>query len=778
MRKVRILIVEDERLTAEDIKTSLEALGYSVPALISSGSKAIKMVKKYKPDLVLMDIVLRGKMNGIEAADQIKYRFNIPVVYLTAYADETTLARAKVTEPFGYIIKPFEERELHSVIEMALYRSRMEQELKASQPWLATTLKSIGDAVIASDTNGLISFMNPVAEALTGWKKSEALNKSTETVFRIINKTTRKSVEHPVTIAIKTNDIVGLANHTLLIAKDGSEIDIDDSAAPIRNENGEINGVVLVFRDVTQRRLNQEKIRKLSRAVEQSPNIVMITDADGKIEYVNPQFTNIMGYSAKEIIGRNPAILRSGYMLSAIHEKIWATITKGEEWQGEFQNVKKNGELFWESVIISPILSEEGTIIHYLVIMEDVTERRRMQEEIFKARKLEALGVLAGGIAHDFNNILTGILGNISLAKMAVNQSERAFRLLIEAEKASVRAKDLTQQLLTFSSGGAPIKEAGSIILLVKESANFAISGSMVRCDFSLPRNLWHIEADMGQLSQVINNLVINAKHAMPDGGAIKISAQNITFAPGNRLALKPGNYVKLIFEEHGVGISKENIPKIFDPYFTTRQNGSGLGLTTAYSIIQNHEGKITVDSVENRGTTFAIYLPATSLRTEKKKSAIQKPLHGVGRILIMDDEEIVREVAVNMLTELGYEVTLAANGEEAIELFRLSQKSSQPFDLVIMDLTVRAGMGGKESGEKLRKLDKNVKIVVSSGYSANPIMANFKEYGFCDVITKPYRLEELSQVVASAMNIEKDAVPEKENLSVILAETSPGIVP
>ena len=622
MAKAQILVVEDEGIIAQDIQNTLKKLGYAVPAIAYSGKEGIEKAQEIQPDLVLMDIVLGGGIDGIEAAEQIRRRFHIPVVYLTAYADEKTLQRAKITEPFGYILKPFEEKELYITIEMALYKHEMERRLKESQQWLTTTLKSIGDAVIATDINGCVIFMNPIAESLTGWKQKEASGKHLKKIFNIINEKTGKQVDDPVTRVLREGIVVGLANHTILISKDGTRRSIDDSGAPIKDENGKIIGVVLVFRDVS--------------------------------------------------------------------------------------------------------------------------EKRRIEQELMKADKLNSLGILAGGIAHDFNNILTAILGNIILAKEFTRPGEKIYERLIEAEKASLRAKDLAQQLLTFSSGGAPIKKTMFISDLLKESALFALSGSNVQCEFSISNNLWAVEIDEGQINQAINNLIINAIQSMPEGGRIKLTAENVTVSEGE----KKGRYVKISIVDQGIGIPKEHLPKIFEPYFTTKQKGSGLGLAIVYSIIKKHDGYIEVETELGVGTTFKVYLPASLKNVFMRKGLKEKIQTGKGKILVMDDEELVRKVIGEMLVFLGYEVEFAKEGIEAIELYKKAKAQGQPFDAIIMDLTIPKGMGGKETINKLLEIDPTVKAIVSSGYSTDPVMTEFTKYGFKGFIIKPFKIKELGEVL------------------------------
>jgi len=628
MSKIRILVVEDEAIVAQDLKISLENLGYEIPAIAASGEEAIESALALSPDLVLMDIMLQGDMDGIEAVSSIRKEIDLPVIYLTAYADEDTLKRAKITIPLGYILKPFDEKELHTAIEIGLYKHQMELKLKKSKEWLTTVLKSIGDAVITTNNQGHVTFMNPVAENLTGWNREDASGKNLTEIFNIVNEQTNAVVKNPVDNVLKTGLVVGLANHTMLISKNGQTKPIDDSAAPVKDKTGNVSGVVLVFRDVT--------------------------------------------------------------------------------------------------------------------------ERRKIEQEQLKIQKLDSLGILAGGIAHDFNNILTGILGNITLSKMYLDANNKAYNKLEAAEKASLRARDLTQQLLTFARGGAPIKETISIRKIIDESAYFALSGSNIKCDCVIPDDLRSLKADASQLGQVISNLVINAAQSMPQGGTIKITAENIDINDKSGIPVQPGQYIKIKIKDVGHGIPNEYLAKIFDPYFTTKQAGNGLGLATVFSIINKHNGYIFVESEIGKGTAFFIYLPVSTETVIHKKK--KNMITGKGRILVMDDEVMVLEVCKAMIESLGYKTDSAKNGAEAIVKYKESMDTDSPFDVIILDLTVQGGMGGREAIKKLLAINPQVKAIVSSGYSVDSTMSKFKTYGFIDVLAKPYKLETLSKTLYRIM--------------------------
>ena len=378
----------------------------------------------------------------------------------------------------------------------------------------------------------------------------------------------------------------------------------------------------------------------------------------------------------------------------------------------------------------------------------DLTAHKMLEKEFAKIEKLESIGVLAGGIAHDFNNLLAAILGNLYLAKRYANPADKVFEKLTDIEEASLRARDLTLQLLTFSKGGAPIKKTAAIADLIKASTRFVLRGSNVRCEYLLPPELWPVEVDRGQFSQVLHNLVINADQAMPDGGIITISAQNVLITAQEMLPLKAGRYVKLSIADQGLGIKAEHLSKIFDPFFSTKETGSGLGLAVAYSIIKNHDGLIAVESKPGAGTTIHLFLPASEKTPLQVATAKEDLYTGQGRILVMDDDDAVRKIAAEMLRHLGYTPELARDGREALELYQKNTTAGRPFAAVIMDLTIPGGMGGREAVAKLLAIDPAVKAIVSSGYANDPVMADFRRYGFSGIAPKPYKIQELSRTL------------------------------
>ncbi|MDT8318043.1 MAG: PAS domain S-box protein [bacterium] len=545
-----------------------------------------------------------------------------------------------------------------------------------------------------------------------------------------------------------------VSGELFLLSSEGKRVPVEVSANVFTLEGKRV--IQGIFRDITDRKQLEDEMRKLSSAVKQSPASIIITDIEGNIEYVNPKFTKTTGYTYEEAIGRNPRILKSGEHPPEFYSKLWNEISSGNEWSGEFHNKKKSGELFWESASIVPIVNEKGVIINFLAVNEDITELKKMKEELVKKQKLESVGILAGGIAHDFNNILTAIVNNVFFAKELVLEGEdvaNVVELLESANDACFRAKGLTKQLLTFSKGGAPVLKTVLIGELIKKIAEFGLRGSTVKASYDIPDDLWPVDIDEGQISQVINNLIINAGQAMPGGGIIEVKAENLAITHSDDLLLKKGKYIMLAIKDDGQGIPKEIIDKIFDPYFSTKEKGSGLGLSTSYSIINNHKGLLHADSEEERGATFYIYLPASRNSVEASEKRNVSSDNRGGRILVLEDDVAIVKTLRDILNKEGFEAEYSADGNETIELYKKAMKSGKRYDAVMLDLIIPGGMGGKESMEKLKRIDPDIKAIVCSGYSENSVIANYEKYGFSDFISKPYEIYEIREKLSRLIN-------------------------
>lgn len=534
--------------------------------------------------------------------------------------------------------------------------------------------------------------------------------------------------------------------HIKFKRKDGTPYDTLFSLRPIAVEGKPCWQAIVS--DITERKQAVEALRKsrekYQELAESISDVFFAMDKNLRCTYWNKASEKLTGIPARKAIGKTfMEVFQENEVLEKV-KNMYLQVIETKKPEQLIVQYPSNEQIVHE-------INAYPTLEGVTVFVKDITERKRLEEELLRVQKLESVGLLAGGIAHDFNNILTMILGNVSLAKMQVASENEIFEMLSEAETASLKAQALTKQLLTFAKGGAPVKETTSIKDFLKESSSFLLRGSNSTCKFSIAEDLWPAEFDAGQMSQVINNIVINANQAMPEGGTIQVTADNLKIEIRHNLPVKPGRYIKISIVDQGGGIADKHLSKIFDPYFTTKQKGNGLGLAMAYSIIKKHEGHITVESQLGVSTTFHIYLPASEKTVSEKEEA--KLVKGQGRILVMDDEASLRNLIERMLENLGYESEVAADGAEAIQMYKEAQESEKPYVAVILDLTVPGKMGGKECVTKLLDIDPEVKAIVSSGYSDDPVMSNFQEFGFKGMMPKPFESLSLSKVLHEVLN-------------------------
>ena len=541
----------------------------------------------------------------------------------------------------------------------------------------------------------------------------------------------------------------------------------------LRHENTQLLDQVSMARDrlestvearTAELRVSETRYRLLAENIR---DVIWVMALDGShFSYISPSITPFCGYTPEQAMAHSIEdswTASSGRMVRKIlgGELAIEKRDRSDHFRSQILELEyrcQDRSTVWAEVRISMLYDESDHPIGMMGVTRDVTERKQMDDEkqrleaqLLHSQKIEAVGTLAGGIAHDFNNFLTSVLGNISLAKHTNLSAQAGNDFLIKAEKATLRAKELTQQLLTFAKGGEPVKQLISLDTVVKESSNFSLSGSAVACQYVFPPDLWPTDVDPGQISQVVHNIVINAVHAMPGGGTLAIHAENFlldTKSLDRNYSLSPGPYLKVSFRDQGCGISDEHLLRIFDPYFTTKSDGHGLGLASVYSIMKKHGGMITVESKLGVGTEFTLLFPASPDAQVSQVGEVLQLKHGKGNILIMDDDEFIRDMVGEMLINCGYSCQFAKDGYEAVSRYKETMKSTQPISAVILDLTVAGGMGGIETLRRLQSIDPGVKAIVSSGYSNAPVMANFQIHGFHGVVRKPYSIEELSRVV------------------------------
>ena len=799
-----IMVVEDDIISAEALRENLAGLGYTVLGLVDSGEDAIKIAMKYSPNLVLMDIKLSGPMDGIEAAAAIHKHLDVPVIYLTAYTDDQVLERARITAPYSYLVKPVRDLELKITIEMALYRHRMETRLKERERWLNTVLRSIGDAVLTTDDKGKITFMNPIAEDLSGWSLTEAEGRSFDEILHLVNEETGRAAKNPVSQVLKSCKIVGLANHTVLVAKDGTRRAIDDSAAPIMDEFGRLIGVVMVFRDVSRRRemaktLEHHRQHLEDLVAERTENLMAEINERKKTESHLRQETEFRstiinniaeGLCVWEAIADWPYIRFSlwngrmieitGYTIDEINEKGWYECVIPQPEKREQFRKRSEGILFGQpqksdeveitcadgktrTILLSTSLLEGQTDRpQVLWLMRDIThrkqaeqERDRLSSQLRQAQKMEAIGTLAGGIAHDFNNILGSIIGYGELIELfELPDNNEIQENLNHVLNSAYRAKDLVDQILAFSRKSEVERQPVLLAPLIKETLKFlrASLPSTIEINSNIQGLPGAIQADPTQMHQVIMNLCTNAAQAMGDqGGILKINlcAEYLDDDAASQFPdLSPGTYAKLSISDTGAGIGMEIRDRIFEPYFSTKEagEGTGLGLAVTHGIVQQHNGAIDFESGPD-GTTFHVMLPLETRMQAESVNGIEGNSDyptGKGRILLVDDEADLVRVGKIALGELGYRVDTEVDSTKALKRFGDEPNS---YDLVITDQTMPR-ITGLELAQKIRAIRTDLPIILCTGFSVMVTPDRLTDAGIDLVIRKPIRIGQLADAV------------------------------
>lgn len=534
----------------------------------------------------------------------------------------------------------------------------------------------------------------------------------------------------------------------------GAVVDWDSHGTPTR--------MFGIYTDITERKTAEEALRDSDYFIRKILDTVdegfIVLDSDFRILTANRAYCGQVGESCDAVIGRHCYEISHRTLRPCYEEgekcAVRLVFETGEPQTALHRHPEDNGNILFVETKAFPIKDITGAVTSVIETVNNITEKHFFEEERLKMQKLEAIGTLAGGIAHDFNNLLQGIFGYISMAKITLDQKDRSLAMLEQAEQALHLSVNLTTQLLTFSKGGKPVKEKISLQPVIENSVRFALSGSSIDFRIKFDEDLWAVDADEGQIGQVVQNMVLNADQAMSAGGTVVVTAKNVS-SPGRGLPHLPmdGKHIEISVQDNGIGISEKYLEKIFDPYFTTKEKGSGLGLTTSYSIIRNHGGVIHVKSGVDKGTTFYIYLPAVESQAEAPKVPKVSITGRRGRILVMDDEELIRNVAGALVKVLGNEVEVVEHGEAAITKYMSARESGRPFDIVILDLTIRGGLGGRETIERLLAIDPGVRAIVSSGYSDSAVVADYQKYGFKARLNKPYKLEELRDKLNALLN-------------------------
>ena len=787
--RIGILLVDDRQENLVALEAILEHPDYRL-VKANSGDEALKCVLKEEFAAILLDVQMPG-LDGFETAALIHRRKrsrHVPILFITALNKEDGYVfRGYSLGAVDYIFKPVDPDVLRAKVGVfaELYRKGwqirlqaeqllnserrdQERELTAVRASSESRYRHLADAipqmVWATDLKGTVTYVNqrwidyfgtsPIGTRF-GALRAVAHTEDFLATARALRKAARTVLPVSVEVRLCPMNRKDHRWHLLQLVPEHSAL-------------GTVEGWLGTATDIhDQKRLEHERAHERERLATTLRCIadgVITTDLEGRVVLINKAAELLTGWLQSEAQGTpitQVLDLRVHPGGGAVDSPLTVVFDEGAAIEEEHCAYLRSRAGVDRLVAkkSAPIWGPSNEPVGAVVVFQDITERRRMEEEQQKASRLESIGILAGSIAHDFNNILTAIMGNISLAKLYATQGDNVYERLSEAEKAALWARDLTQQLLTFSKGGSPVRQHLDLAALVEEAANFATRGARVSCRFSIEDRL-HVEADESQLRQVIHNLVLNAQQAMPEGGEVRIGVRKVRIGRDRDLPLAAGEYAEMTCRDVGVGIPPENISKIFDPYFTTKQRGSGLGLATSYSIIKRHEGLIRVESRVGRGSCFFVYLPLSSALAPRQASEIvvPEPAHSTARILVMDDDVFIRELLRRLLRHFGYQCEFAEEGQVAVQLYGKAQQEGHPFDVVIMDLVIPGGMGGQEAVKEILQLNPEARVIVSSGYSSDPVMAHFRQYGFCEALAKPYKNEEVRQAVARALARRYDA--------------------
>ena len=764
--RARVMIVEDEVIIAREIRMVLERLGYHVTSISGSGGQAVERAGRENPDIILMDINLKGPMDGIEAAGIIRERLAIPVIYVTASAEDRKIERAKKTTPAGYILKPFSEQDLKVSLEIALHvsaayreRDRALKELRESEAKFRMTFDASPDAVnINRLEDGLYVDVNQGFTRLTGYTRDEIVGRTSLEVSIWDDPGLRKKLLRELSEKGFCDNLEGRFRCK------GGNIKTALMSARVIPLQG-VPHIISITRDITERKMAELERERLLTAIRHSGEMIVVTDPAGTIQFVNQAFGEITGYDPGEVIGRNPRILKSGRQDRTFYQRLWATISEGETFRGRMINKRKDGSLYTEEAVISPVHDNEGRIVNYVAVKRDITgqikaeeELRRSEERLRQSQRMESIGTLAGGIAHDFNNILYPIIGHseMLIEDLADNpQLQGRARAIMNS---ALRAAGLVKQILSFSrqqqKGKAPVRiqeVIHEVLLLIRHSIP-----AFIEIDLTIDDTCPAVMADAGQIHQVIMNLISNANLAMEGRpGKLVIGLNEIEISPDGppEADLPPGRYIDLFVSDTGAGMEEALINRIFDPFFTTRDvgKGTGLGLSVSYGIVKQHGGGIRVESWSGRGTVFHVYLPVTpdAIPAPERITPVSDLKKGAEQILFVDDTDYIIDLVEPMLNRLGYRVTSRRDGFDALETFR---DDPDRFDLVITDMSM-PNLTGVQLAAEIRKTRPGMPIIICTGFSEQMDDEKARALGINAFLMKPVARDQLAAVIRDVLD-------------------------
>lgn len=788
LERIRILVIETENPDGSSVAADVAKLGYEVVATCRTGEEGLERFEELRPDLVLTDIPLGGEIDGVDTAHRLHQFGHVAVVYVTACADLTTVARARETQPHGYLLKPFTQDELRLSIEVAATRYLEEMERRRREQSYFEAFQSLADGVIAADLAGVIVFVNAAAVRITGWEAAESVGRSLNEVFRIFG---QDGEPKEVEIA----DLEGQSNDRLvwLTDRSGQRVAIQDRTAAIRDQQNSLTGLIILFRKLptpvqrevapaeplidTHEGTNHLPIASIVAEEEAEPNAVcqapvqsgaplidvvesisdplIAVDGRWRMVFANASAARLFERSTPQLLGTDFWSLLPPAAREAHHEELAHAMLHRQAVNCEMYYEEKQTWLEFRGYPFA-----EGL----LMLVKDITERRCEEERKSRMDRLESLGLLARGFAHDFNNLLTVLLGNLSLAEMRLRGSN-ALPELQTAKQATLQAQNLVQQLLTFARGGAPIKRPTDLSELLEAFFQHHPRVNGIEYDKEVQKGLPPVAIDPAQIRRVISNMVRNAEQSQMKGGRVMVRC----YAPDLRELYPnetfeddlPPQMARVVIEvrDQGEGIAPENLGHVFEPYYSTRksENATGLGLTVCESIAKAHSGSISVRSVVGEGTVVRFYLPVDSdaedidaLGMAKEPEIVEST---APRILVLEDDPLVRSLITRNLSTQGFEVVESAEGTETVKLYQEAMGERRTFDLVILDLSIPNGMGGVRTMEKLRAMDTDVVAIVSSGYSDDPVMAKPAAYGFTAVLPKPYEPIDMLRLVRNVLS-------------------------
>ncbi len=773
MEEKKILIVDD---ILDNLIILKSIINQYIPDIVvittQSATEGLEILNNNTIDCILSDVQM-PEMDGIEMCSKIKSNSStsrIPVMLISSHsADSCIKVKGLEAGANDFISRPINNEELASKLKVMIRISSAEKKLLQLNTEQKLTIKnksetiskietnfeailnSMTEAVISIENSGVITKMNPMAEKLTGWKQQDIKDNNIEQILNLINPK-KNSIPSIFGLSSKMSLTNQLNINADLISKENKIYSIEGTVTLIQNSSEFLNshnGFVIVFKDISSRKKEEEEKERLLLAIGQAAEMIVITDSDGIIQYVNPAIEKVSGFTPERVLGINPRFLKSGVQDEKFYKKMWKTLQSGEIWRGRVVNRKKDSTLYTEEKVISPVINDTGCVVNYVSVSRDITKEIAQEEKIKQSEKMDVIGQLAGGIAHDFNNILGGIIGFSELTMRIAEKESKIERNLKHILKAGIRGKELVKQILTFSSQKSVVKEPifinpiiNEVIGLLKSTIPSTIEIKYTNIKESLP-----IESDSILIHEIVLNLCTNAAYALGNRGNIDISLTEETITSDVDCLMgriEPGRYSIISVKDNGSGMNKEVLSHIFDPFYTTKPTGkgSGMGLSVLYGIVQDHNGNIVVETDENWGTIFKIYLPKSKRQYINKESEDIKNIDGgKEKIFFIDDEEILCTLAYEYLSELGYDVCIFTDSLMALEKFKIEYKS---VEMVITDHTMPK-LTGFDLAKEMLSIKKDLSIILCTGYSKNVDKEVAIDAGFSDFFLKPYKLDDLA---------------------------------